>query len=106
MGPYPVSTRLFWQIINKSRSQKSTKCVPDLKFDDKIYKVDSEKANLFSQLIGNIFKDDFNPNFDSVHKNFIQNENAKIKYKSDDFVIFNTNDIFRVLNRLKIGKSS
>ena len=104
MGPYPVSSRLFWQIINKTRSQKTSKGLPDLIYENKIHKLDSDKANLFSDLLGNIFKQEENAKFNKKH-NFIQNENLKIKLDFEKSDFFNINDIYRVLNKIKIGKS-
>ena len=69
MGPYPTSTRKFWHIVNKAKAAKKSNAIPNLKLKDNCYKSDEDKANIFSKLLDEIFKDENDTDsFDSVFK--------------------------------------
>ena len=57
IGPYPVSSRKFWNEINKFKSAKQSSSLPNLNFTDRLYKTDNEKADLFSGILSETFSD-------------------------------------------------
>ena len=66
MGTSPVSTRPFWQRINKLRTNKATKSnIPDLKYNGLIYDSDKKEADLFKEIL----KDTFQSNEDVQFNN-------------------------------------
>ena len=106
LGPYPVSSRLFWNQINKAREQKIVGNIPRLKFKNKLYESDLDKCLLFSQILKGIFKDSLATNaFDEEHKIRIENEIKMHNFNNSDIQYINMNEIYKVLNKLKIGKS-
>ena len=80
LGPYPVSSRVFWKIINQTRSQKSTSAIPNLSLNNLFYKTDSEKADLFSNILENTFKDSRDPKFNASHYEFVKSQVSKINW--------------------------
>ena len=106
LGPYPVSSKAFWQIINKTKKSKSSGDIPTLKANNQIYKTDREKSQLFSEILSSTFKNQTDIRFNNQHKDFIGNEIQKMyltPLKADNY--FNINDIFTAINKLGIGKS-
>ena len=57
-GPYPVSSRQFWRVINKSRNQKNSYSIPPLELNGKIFNLDKEKATLFTSSLSETFSSD------------------------------------------------
>jgi hypothetical protein len=57
IGSSPVSSRPYWQRINRLRKGKNKSSnTPDLKFKDKKYDTDIEKANLFKDILKDTFQ--------------------------------------------------
>jgi hypothetical protein len=57
MGKTPLSTRPFWQKINKFRGKKKGGTrLPLLTHEGKSYVSDSEKCDLFSSILADTFK--------------------------------------------------
>ncbi len=57
IGPNPVSSRPYWQRINRLRTGKNkTSNIPYLKFNDKKYENDNDKANLFKDILKDTFQ--------------------------------------------------
>ena len=104
LGPYPVSSRLFWNQINKAREQKNLGNIPRLKFKKKVYESDFDKCMLFSQILKGIFNDELD-NSDQEHKSRIENEVKNHNFDNTDLQVLDLNEIYKVLNNLKIGKS-
>ena len=77
LGPYPVSSRSFWKIINKTRKPKSSGDIPTLRANKEIYKTDKMKSFLFSETLSSIFKNQSDIRFNQ-HNDFIRNEVQKI----------------------------
>ena len=55
LGPYPASSSIFWQIINRARTQKKSSSIPTLLVDGRKYESDKDKANLFAKVLGETF---------------------------------------------------
>ena len=106
VGDYPVSSRIFWREINKTKSPKQSSSIPNLKIDQTYYKTDMEKVSLFSSILSNTFTDnvnntDFDMDFRSVAENLVNNldtNNCKVD-------LFITRDIYKVLSKLKNSSS-
>jgi hypothetical protein len=106
LGEHPVSTRLFWKEINKTKSSKQASSIPTLKVGQVEYKNDMDKISLFSTILSdtfseNLFSSEFDQNFPSIAKNEVDNldlNNCKVEF-------FSTLDMYKVLNKLKINSS-
>ena len=101
----PVSSRASWQIINKSRSKKSSGVIPSLEYNNLFNKTDSEKLNLFSNIIENTFHDSYDARFEDRHCQFVKTQVSKINWDLSDDNYFSVGYIYGVINRLKVGKS-
>ncbi|RNA02709.1 RNA-directed DNA polymerase from mobile element jockey-like [Brachionus plicatilis] len=93
MGKNPLSSRPFWEKINKFRSKKSSKLIPTLLANNQELSTDSEKGKFFGEFLSLTFSSnsdlinnktdseitDFNSNFFKSHKSFIINEPISLK---------------------------
>ena len=52
-----MSTKPFWQRINKLKGNKISKSIPTLKKEDILFETDKSKANLFSDILKSTFSD-------------------------------------------------
>jgi hypothetical protein len=89
LGKNPVSTRPFWQKINKIRNKnqnKKSEKIPSLNFNNAIYTTNDEKANIFGSILEQTFKDS---NDEKFNKEFEQ----MIKLKVDEFKMKNKNHV-------------
>ena len=89
LGKNPVSTRPFWQKINKIRNKnqnKKSEKIPSLNFNNTIYTTNDEKANIFGSILEQTFKDS---NDEKFNKEFEQ----MIKQKVDEFKMKNKNHV-------------
>jgi hypothetical protein len=82
MGPNPLSSRPFWQKINKFRGKASNSRLPLLKHNNQNYETDREKCDLFSLTLADTFKpntertdDEFTAHVDE----FVRNRTKNIK---------------------------
>ena len=90
---------------NKSRSKKSSGVIPSLEYNNLYYKTDSEKLNLFSNILENTFHDSYDARFEDRHCQFVKTQVSKINWDLSDDNYFSVGDIYGVINRLKVGKS-
>ena len=76
MANNPLSSKKFWNRIKdiKSNGEANRKEYPILKFNNKKFESDSEKADLFAQLLSSTFQDDENSGFDINFKSETNNE--------------------------------
>ena len=104
-GPYPVSSRLFWQKINLARSSKQSAAIPTLIKDSVEYKSDEEKSGVFASMLSEIYSaNDNEHDFDENIKHQI-NEEVKLLNFSDDFLPFSTFDLVKAIQKIKVGSS-
>jgi hypothetical protein len=54
-GKNSLSSKPFWIKINKFRAQRKNRKLPPLRYENKIYGSDKEKANLFSKILEKVF---------------------------------------------------
>ena len=55
LGPHSASSSQFWQVINKTRTQKNSSGIPTLVKGEREYESDKDKANLFASSLGETF---------------------------------------------------
>ena len=105
-GSHPVSTRPFWEEINKSRNKKSVGSIPTLKKNNIKYDRDQEKANLFANILSNTFSSDFQKNdFDNDHYNTVIEEVSKKDFNKETNEKFSMYELVSTIKKLKIGSS-
>jgi len=94
IGPNPVSSRPYWQRINRLRTGKSKASnIPDLKFNDKKYENDNDKANLFKDILKDTFQLSNDESFKD--KDFYSNVDSFI---NDDTYLNNYQSVNNVLD--------
>jgi len=104
-GPYQVSSRLFWQKINQARANKQSGSIPTLVKDEKVYKTDFEKVNIFASLLNNTYSANDNENdFDKIHKLKVNKVVSEYKFKND-LIPFTTYEIIKAIKKIKISSS-
>ena len=88
LGPHPASTREFWKTINKTRTQKKSGEIPTLKVDDKVYKTDEEKANLFGSILSETFAHDgSSTEFDIIVHDQVKQFVEELDYSDSNYPI-------------------
>jgi hypothetical protein len=106
LGPYPVSSRSFWAIINKARENKKSNSIPTIKSGGSSFRTDLEKANVFSEILGEVFQDRSEQGqFDIEHKRSVEDYVSNIGWSGEDFESFSYTETQLVLNRLKVCTS-
>ena len=86
LGPYPASSSIFWQIINRARTQKKSSSIPTLLVDGRKYESDKDKANLFAKVLGETFTETgVSTDFDSTVYSYVEDFVSKIDYSDDQF---------------------
>ena len=106
LGGYPVSSRPFWNEINKIKNPKQSSGIPNLKVDDIEYKSDPEKINLFSSIFNETFSDQVATNvFDDNNFKEVNNLVQKFNFSETNIEFFSSSELIKVLNRLKINSS-
>ena len=75
LGPCPLSTKPYWQRINRIRKKKVTRGIPYINLDSKVLSTDEEKAKAFSAKLRNTFSEDqsYSNSFNEEHKSFVDN---------------------------------
>ncbi len=90
LGPYPVSSRIFWQKINQARSNNQAVSIPKLVKDSKEYITNEEKVEVFASMLSATYAaTDNESDFDFVHKNTVNKFVKKFLEKiPNDFLPF------------------
>lgn len=102
IGPYPVSSKIFWEKINQSRSKKLSTSMPILVKDSIEYKTDQEKSTLFGDILNETYATrEKELEFDKIFKKFVDEEVVKHKFLND-FIPFSTFDIIKAIRKIKI----
>ena len=104
----PVSTKPFWQRINKFRNKKAPK-MSTINFENKSYESDEDKANLFANKYKKVFSDTNNPEFDNNFKNtvedFIQSKEYENMYSDKSIKFFSPKELDEVIKNIIDKKS-
>lgn len=91
IGEHPVSSRDFWNKINKTRNTKTCSFIPTIKIGDDEFKTDEDKANLFAKNLETIFSADDQPNeFDDSHLDSINTTINNFDLSNVPFVHFSS----------------
>ena len=102
-------SQTFWKRINKFRTNKNNKkTIPTLLKDGKQYETDSEKANLFSNILKTTFNDESDNSYDDEFKieveEFVRNaklpKNENIKFEKVSLI-----EMCLAIKELPLGSS-
>ena len=106
LGPYPASSSIFWQIINKARTQKKSSSIPTLIVDNKKYESDEDKANLFAKVLGETFTESgASTDFDSIVYTYVEDFVSKIDYSEDQYPKVTFSELVGIIKNLKEDSS-
>ena len=106
LGPYPTSSKKFWEKINQVKSKKTSNSFPKLIKEKVEYKSDEDKATLFANLLQNIYKDNkFDSEYDISFRNEVSDYLANIVFTDDSFLPFTTYEIYTLLKNIKVDTS-
>ena len=104
-GVNPISTKPFWQKINSIRGNQSNNNLPVLKKDGKTYESDSDKAQLFADILKTTFSNQSNQDYDEIFKQKVEqvinnHDFDKHNYQNKD--LFDFKDMKQILKCLKL----
>ena len=106
LGEYPVSTRGFWQQINKIRVAKQSAVLPTLVRNNLEFINDTDKANLFANDLKVTFSNDDLHNFDNDHFLNVNNYLENLNLENIPFVPFSSNELVKRISKLKVNSAS
>ncbi len=106
LGEYPVSTRGFWQQINKIRVAKQSAVLPTLVRNNIEFINDTDKANLFANDLKVTFSNDDSHNFDNDHFLNVNNYLENLNLENIPFVPFSSNELVKRISKLKVNSAS
>ncbi len=106
-GRSPLSAKPFWNKINNFRSNQTNRTIPTLTQNNVNYETDSEKANVFSEMLEKIFNDKDDTSFDENFKKKVEEENSKFNYSNlnQKYKEILPIDIVLALKELPLGSS-
>ena len=102
LGDHPISARTFWSKINQLRSVKQSATIPNLRLEDREFKTESEKVDIFAEILSKTFSN--NEIFDEDHKKNIELENKKDNF-AGEYEVFIVKDLYKIINNLKVNSS-
>ena len=106
LGSYPASSSIFWQIINRARTQKKSSAIPTLIVGDKKYESDEDKANLFAKVLGETFTESgASTDFDSIVYTYVEDFVSKIDYSDDQYPKVTFSELVGIIKNLKEDSS-
>ena len=99
-----MSTREFWAKINQAKKQKKSGEIPNLVFENVIYKSDEEKANLFASILSETFTDNCtSSDFDCQIHSYVEDFVEKLDYSDNEFSKVSLAELSGVIKKLKVG---
>lgn len=109
LGNKITSSRPFWQRIKKLKSNNENESkstyIPNLFYDNKVFKTDYEKAELFGNILQNVFQESNDPNFDNQFKEKVSKTIKTINEKTYSFKEFTLEELDKELKRLNKRES-
>ena len=106
LGPYPASSSIFWEVINRARTQKKSSSIPTLIVDGRKYESDEEKANLFAKVLGETFTESgASTDFDSTIYSYVEDFVSKIDYSDDQYAKVTFSELVGIIKNLKEDSS-
>jgi hypothetical protein len=104
-GKNPISSKPFWQKINKFRGNTNSNSTPTLKNNNKDYEEDKDKANIFAELLKITFSDENDEKFDAKFKDRVekvvdQHDYTRHNYTNRD--CFKLKDLNQIIRTLKL----
>ncbi len=104
----PVSTKPFWQRVNKYRKKKDSN-IPYMMHEGKKLVTNEDKANCFADKYKIIFSDEENPNYDSKFKreteDFIMNRKYEELFTDKTIKFFYPAELDKVISEISSKKS-
>ena len=104
LGNKITSSRPFWQRIKKLKSKNENESkstyIPNLFYENKVFKTDYEKAELFGNILHNVFQESNDPNFDNQFKEKVSKTIKTINEKTYSFKEFTLEELDKELKRL------
>jgi hypothetical protein len=104
----PVSTKPFWQKVNKFRKNKESN-IPNMMHEGKKLVTDEDKANCFADKYKIVFSNEENPNFDSKFKReteeFIKNRKYEELFTDKTIKFFYPAELDKVIGEISSKKS-
>ena len=106
----PVSTKPFWQRVNKARKKDSSDAIPTLTKDGVDFKSDEEKANIFAEKLANTFNETNPTDFDNEFKQnvdqIICEKQYEANYQDKQTVLITLLDLTKAIKNLNNSKST
>ena len=112
MQENPLASKKFWRRIDKINNNGKDKIshFPTLNHNNKQYKTDTEKANLFGSILSETFNDNEDDKYDKEFKAKINREiNLYLNQPSNSILnedIINGDDLKKIIKKLKTTLSS
>ncbi len=102
VDPNPISAKPFWQRINRFRNNPESNTIPTLKENNRVYKTDQEKADLFALHLATQFSDSNPPpNYDVEFKNKVDSAVPTILAKLDRIVPISDAEVRLAINEVE-----
>lgn len=103
-GKNPLSSKPFWKKINKLRGHAKSNTIPTLKKENDKFENDSDKANLFADILKNTFSDHNDDRFDHNFKKKVELEIENHDFSLHDYSnenCFTIKDLNETIKKLK-----
>jgi exonuclease III len=104
-GANPINTKPFWQKINSIRGNHSNNNLPVLKSGGMIYESDTDKADLFANILKMTFSNQSNQHYDEAFKQKVEKEVNNHDYNKHNYQnkdLFVLKDMEQILKCLKL----
>ena len=108
IGPYQISSRKFWNEINKLKSAKQSSSLPNLNIKDRLYKTDNERADLFSGILSETFSDlnhASKSKFDGIFFAQVSHSLKHADFSKGGFIPVSTRELIKAIKKFKINSS-
>jgi len=105
----PLSS-IFWTLldekINQARNSKKAVMLPTLEKNKTLYKTNTEKLNVFSNILTSTFNEQGNASdFDSKFQNKVNEWFMKHKFETYDFNQFTSGEIYKKIYKTKVNSA-
>ena len=106
LGPFPASSGLFWDIINRARNPKKTSNIPTLLENNFSYKTDKEKTDLFASLLSVTYTEaGVESEFDNKFYTEVEKLVLETDYQDNNYPRVTQFELDRVIKSLKTDSS-
>ncbi|RNA25959.1 hypothetical protein BpHYR1_006475 [Brachionus plicatilis] len=111
LGPYPCSSKPFWKKINRLKTNNVNSKIPTLITDEKEFKTDKEKRDLFRSIFCKTFSIensiDSNEDFKNINS-YIYNKNYLEQYSNNEsfFPVITLDELKKTIKKIKKDSSA